>query len=763
MPGRKLIEIAMPVAAINLEAEREKNVRSGLPSHLHLWWSRRAGAVARSVLFASLVDDPAEQPERFPTEEEQAEERQRLFDMTAELARPESMTDERLLERARAEISHSTQNAPPVVFDPFCGGGSIPVEAHRLGLSTEASDLNPVAVMITTVVSDLPGRFTNRRPVHPGIEAPQPFRKSTGLTEDIRWYGEKLLSAVYDQIGYLYPEADDPETGNLMDVTAWLWARTVQCPNPGCGCTIPLPSSYALSRKKGQEVYAEPVPEGKVVRFRIRNESRERVGPKAEKGARFRCPACGEYTTDAYVKECGRARRLGSQMMAIAAEGETGRVYLEPSAKQEEAANCYPMSEVPHGALPNYSRRFSPPLFGLTDYADLFTGRQLIFLTTMLRLTQKAQDEIERQAVEKGFADDGIPFLEGGCGALAYAQAIRSTLVLGVSKYLERCSNLCSWDSSGGGSLRGVFSRAAMPMIWDYAETNPFCKTVGFSNTLARICEAVSCLPCGAGHTVRADAALPCKVRNAVLSTEFPYYDRVSYAELSDFFYVWLKLGVGDLFPSCFGAELSSKQEELTSFAHRWGGDRVQADAFYREGLGLACKSLCLSTSDRYPSTVGWYYSVNREKAETIGRWESLVTALIGAGFMITAAWPLGMKRGEAEAYDGKKEIPVTIVLRKRPDDAPQATRRQFVAAVKRELPRFLVRQREEDFSALRVCAAGRALYLFSRYRMILDADGTAMQAGSAVRMIEQEIDTLLYVSDTAVRDEEDNGDGGES
>jgi putative DNA methylase len=442
------------------------------------------------------------------------------------------------------------------------------------------------------------------------------------------------------------------------------------------------------------------------------------------------------------------------------------RLYLEPSTDQETAAKVTPPKELPHGALPIFPQRFSPPSFGLMDYADLFTNRQLVFITTMMGLAKEAQNDAEKRAADKGFPDDGIAFADGGHGATAYAQAIRIALVLTISKLLDRCSNLCSWSSSSGGSLRNVFSRAAMPMIWDYAEGNPFADAGGsYANALSRTCETIAGLPTeGGSHTTVADCTLPNNVRNAILSTELPFYDKASYADLSDFFYVWLRYGLGDLYTDRFRTEVTPKKEELTAFTYRWNGDRQQANAFYAEGMNIAFKNMYESVTDNYPSTVAFQYKGNDAKDLTLqSEWEAFVTAICNAGFMITASWPLARKYEDTIELAESRGIPITVVIRRRPEDAQQTTRRFFVAAVKRELPSIVETiYHTVSLMDLRASVIGQALNIYSRYSKVLDADGTVMRPHMASRIIEQELNTILAslykANESNAKEENSNG-----
>ncbi len=765
--SKKLIETAIPVSAINQEAEKEKIPRNGLPRNVHLWWSRRSMTVARSVIFASCVDDPAEHPELFPSKEAQKKERIRLLRLTEALSTIENTTNEILLAEAKKEILRYTKEPFPAVFDPFVGGGGIPVEAQRLGFQTESSDINPVAVMITKLVTDIPSRFADNEPVHPHLNAEQKasFHGAQGYANDVKYYGEWMLAEAKKRIGHLFPDVKSPVSGNKLKVSTWIWARTVKCPNPSCKCEIPLSSSYNLAKKKGSEAWVEPYAEGAKICFRIhRNDKSPKNKPKVAQTAVFKCPVCGEITPDSYIREYGVKHKFRSQLIAIVSEEGRKRLYAEPDKEQKEAEAIKAPKRIPHGTLPDFPTRFTPPLYGITDYADLFTNRQLVFITTMIKLARKAQEKAEEDALKKGMMSDGVPLAEGGRGAKAYAEAIRTALVMVLSKLLDQYSNICSWNSSCGGSLRNVFSRAAMPMIWDYAEANPFHTSGGsFLNGLLRTCESLEKLSVSsASNTVLRDGTLPNNVRGAILSTELPFYDKAGYADLSDFFYVWLKFGLGDIYPDYFKTEVAPKEEELTAFTYRWHGDRMLANAFYADGISLVMKSVYESVTEDYPATVAFQYRRNSSNAdETLSEWEIFVNAVSNAGFSITASWPLGGKTENSVELMDALWIPITVVLRKREKDAPQITRRNFVAAMKNELPVIVAELRNMiSLGELRASVIGRALNIYTRYSNVFDADGTNMKPYMASRIIEQELDTILtpiFLSDKSkVECEED-------
>lgn len=407
--NKKLIEVALPLEKINAESAREKSIRHGHPSTLHLWWARRPLAAARAVIWSSLVDDPSSHPELFPTEEDQNRERQRLFKILENLVVWENSNNETVLNAAKAEIMKSTDNNPPALLDPFAGGGAIPLEAQRLGLEAHAHDLNPVAVMINKAMIEIPPRFAGMPPVNPGSRERLDFNKSgwtgaQGLAEDVRYYGEWMKKEAFRRIGHLYPKVKVPQSqgGGEATVIAWIWARTVKCPNPACGCVMPLASSFVLSKKRGNEVWVKPIPKSDHVCSEVQNGKcpKEYESFKQSRGAAFKCPTCGEITLDEYVKAEGKARRIGSQLMAIVAEGQRGRVYLSPCEEHILTANIQVPEEYPSGSMPENPRWFSPPAFGMTEYSDLFTPRQLVALTTFSDLVAEAQVEAEHDAIK---------------------------------------------------------------------------------------------------------------------------------------------------------------------------------------------------------------------------------------------------------------------------------------------------------------------------------------------------------------------------
>src|SRR5256886_11567177 len=438
---KKLIEVALPLKAINEASIREKSIRHGHPSTLHLWWARRPLATCRAVLFASLVDDPSEHPDEFPTEQDQEKERDRLFKLIEQLVLWENSNNQEVLSRVKAEIFKSTGGNPPPVLDPFAGGGSIPLEAQRLGLEAHASDLNPVAVLINKALIEIPPKFANCPPVNPDAKKSLmagDWHGAQGLAEDIRYYGKWMRDEAEKRIGHLYPKVTLPKEygGGEATVIAWLWARTVKCPNPACGIQMPLVRTFYLSKKKGKEAWVEPVADHTamppIIHFKVRTGiGKPQEGTVNRQGAK--CIACGTPVAFDHIRNEGKAGHMGAGLMAIVAEGQRGRIYLSPNEKQATIAKQAKPADVPETDLPEQALGFRVQLYGMTKHRDLFTPRQLVVLTTLSDLVQD---------VHKKVLDDAS--LTGLVANQVYADAIATYLALAVDRLADRNSTICS-------------------------------------------------------------------------------------------------------------------------------------------------------------------------------------------------------------------------------------------------------------------------------------------------------------------------------
>lgn len=750
---RKLIEVALPLEAINRESAREKSIRHGHPSTLHLWWARRPLAAARAVLFAQLVDDPSSHPEEFPTEELQRKERERLHKLIERLVVWENIQDGKLLAEAHAEIFKSTGGNPPPILDPFAGGGTIPLEAQRLGLEAHASDLNPVAVLINKALIEIPPKFSGRPPVSPEVARDQlahPWPRATGLAEDVRRYGQWMRDEAEKRIGHLYPKATLPN-GSQATVIAWIWARTVTCPNPACGISMPLVRSWWLGKKKGKEAYVVPsVVDGKV-HFTIGHGPKrapigDTEGTVARTGAT--CIACGTAVEPNYIRSEGRMGRLGAQLMATVAEGNRTRIYLEPTLEHETAARIAKLTDGPAGEIATNPRWFSTPAFGMTTFADLFTARQLSALTTFSDLVGEVREHVLAAAIAAGMPE-GNRLESGGTGGAAYADAVATYLGMGVSRTADLGNSLVTWSNSRD-QARNLFARQAIPMAWDFVEVSPFAGAAGdiviatrsMGEALDRLC------PGPQGEAMQASAN-DRPIGGLLISTDPPYYDNIGYSDLSDFFYVWLRRSLRSILPKLLSTMLVPKAEELVANPYRHGG-KDGAQAFFEEGFQAVFHRARESALPGFPITV--YYAFKQSETTDAGQastgWETLLEGMIRSGWEVTATWPLRSERGGRMISVGTNALASSIVLalRPRPEDAPRTDRRQFVETLKAELPAALKDLQQGAIAPVDLpqAAIGPGMAVFSRYSGVLEPDGSKMSVRSALARINEILDQVL-------------------
>jgi putative DNA methylase len=736
-PRRKLIEVALPLEAINREAAREKSIRHGHPSTLHLWWSRKPLAVCRAVLFAQLVDDPSAHPDRFPTEEAQDQERQRLFRLIERLVPWEATQDETVLEEAREEIRRSCGDRLPEVLDPFCGGGSIPLEAQRLGLVARGSDLNPVAVLITKALIELPARFANQPPVHPrdgdGRLAVQSWRGAQGLAEDVRYYGTWMREEAERRNGHLYPPATLPD-GTKATVIAWIWARTVTCPNPACRATMPLSSKWWLGKKKGKEAWVRPTIEGSSVRFEI---GHGRTGPPIE-GTVSRtgatCLVCNTPVPLAHIRTEGKAGRMGAQLMAIVAEGNRERIYLPPDPVHEKAADVPRPEGVPETELPKQALGFRVQGYGMTHHADLFTNRQLTVLVTFSDLLGEARRRV---------VDDG--------GEPEYANAVATYLAFAVSRAVDKWAALCVWNPSRE-TVEHVFGRQALSMIWDFAEACPLSDSTGnWTGGVEWVAKAVAQLPAdGRSNAFQVDCASSLPVGPWLVSTDPPYYDNIGYADLSDFFYVWLRRSLHDAYPDLFSTLLTPKSSELVADPFRSDGDKAQAERRFEEGFKQAFGNLRKVSDPSFPMAVFYAFKQSEQDEGGVAStgWETMLSGLLRAGFAITATWPMRTERVGRLRDNQSNALASSIVLACRPrsETAGITDRRGFLAALHAELPKALRELQQGNIAPvdLAQAAIGPGMAVFSRYAKVVEPTGKPMPVRSALALINQVLDEVL-------------------
>ncbi len=753
---RKLIEVSLPLEAINTESAREKSIRHGHPSTLHLWWARRPLAAARAVLFAQLVDDPSAHPEKFPTDEAQRAERERLHRIIEELVVWENATANKnnILDRAHAEILASTGGNPPPILDPFCGGGTIPLEAQRLGLEAHGSDLNPVAVLITKALIEIPPKFAGRPPVFPGAAESRlgEWPKATGLAEDVRRYGAWMRDEAEKRIGHLYPKAKLPD-GSLATVIAWIWARTVTCPNPACRIRMPLVRSWWLGKKKGKEAYVVPSVVNGQVRFTIGHDparaptSDEDGTMSGRRGAT--CIGCSTAVPTDYIKAEGLAGRMGAQLMATVAEGNRRRIYLLPTPEHEAAADTPRPEDVPDQELGYDPRNLWTPSYGLTHFADLFTNRQLTALTTFSDLVGEARKNVLADALAAGMPE-GSRLADGGHGPAAYADAVATYLGMGTSTVADDLSTIVTWRSTHGtGATRSTFARQALPMSWDFAEANSLSGTAGdLSNTIPGIAAVIERVRVDApGLATQIDAGS--LAFTGLVSTDPPYYDNIGYSDLSDFFYVWLRRSLRGIYPKLLSTMLVPKAEELVANPYRHDG-KVGAEQFFEDGFRQVFSSARKAASGEYPVTV--FYAFKQSETGDTGTastgWQTLLEGMIDGGWSITGTWPMRSERGGRMISIGTNALASSIVLslRPRPADAPTTDRRGLIAALQAELPGALRTLQQGTIAPVDLpqAAIGPGMAVFSRYAKVLEPDGTPMSVRSALARINEILDQVL-------------------
>ena len=763
MSVKKLIEVALPLDAINAESAREKSIRHGHPSTLHLWWARRPLAAARAVIWSSLVDDPSSHPDLFPTEEAQQKERQRLHDLLAKLVKWENSNDEELLNEARAEIRKYMGEEPLTFLDPFAGGGAIPLEAQRLGLEAHAHDLNPVAVMINKAMIEIPPRFAGQSPVNPDVRtklgSDRSWSGAKGLAEDVRYYGEWMKQEAFRRIGHLYPKVQVPaeQGGGEATVIAWIWARTVKCPNPACGCEMPLANSFVLSKKKGNEAWVEPVFEEGKTSYKVHHSGKPKIeGTVDRKGGV--CPNCGTVVPFTYIREEGRQCKMSAQLMAIVAEGQRGRIYISSDERQVQCADISKPDEYPDASLSQNPRDFKTPNYGLRNFSDLFTNRQLTALTTFSDLVAEAQTKATQDALASGMQDDGKGLDEGGCGATAYGQAVGVYLAFIVDKLADRGSTICSWDS-GYTKIRNTFARQAIPMTWDYAEANPFSSSSGcFDNMLEWVFKSLLEFPATiTGTAIQQDAQTDCGLRNLVISSDPPYYDNIGYADLADYFYIWMRQSLKSTYPRLFRTMLVPKTEELVATPYRFEGSKEKARDFFEGGMVQACRQFYRYARKDVPVTIYYAYKQNESDegdnaAQASTGWETMLSAIIRAGFAITGTWPMRTEMANRSVASNTNALASSIVLvcRKRPEESASCSRRSFIAELKRELRAALKNLQTSNIAPVDMAQAaiGPGMSVYSRYAKVLDADGSAMGVRTALQVINAELDAYFSEQD---------------
>lgn len=721
---RQLTEGIIHLREINRLAINER-VKKEHPGNIHLWWNR------------SPIESSA-----------------RLL--------------KTILEENSQEARDCQESTPSdlTIVDPFSGSGCLALAATRSGLTVLAGDLNSVAVVITKAITEIPARFMNCPSVFPEAEI-QLYIGTTGLANDIRLYGEWIRQELGKRLTSSYPNAVTPDENGIQPY-AWIWTRTAPCPNPACSCRMPLANSFVLSRQKGREYHVEPVVKDQID-FIVRPGAPEHSlnGNKIGKqGAQFQCPKCGSITKDEYIKSIGRSGKLGLQLMAIGFISNEGRFYKSPDKEQIQAAEIVSSLEVPAGDIAANTRWFSPPLFGLQSYADLYTPRQQLLMITLCDLVGEAQERCRKDALAAGMRDDNESLEDGGSGALAYSQAIALYLSLVVGKVTNFQSEICTWDNRNG-NLRATFTRQAIPMTWTFAEGNLFSTVTGnFNSMLSDVVSSVKNLSCcSVARVVKQDALKFPFPHNSLLFTELPYYDNVGYADLSDYFYIWFRKCLKGSFSGLFDQIVSSK-EELSSIPEHFAGDSQLALQSYEEGIRCFLQHFRIAATKEYPSLLFFEFgqqdeavlSSIGEQERPLSHWENLIDGLLQADFQIVAILPVRTEVPN-ERYKNSR---VAVAFLPREENASQTTRRSAITEIKKKMPKQMKEyfNDEIDECDLPIMGMGFGLSVVSKYSFILNADGSRMSVQDMLKVIWAEVSEQMksLASNTILKEENHNG-----
>lgn len=794
---KKLIEVALPLDAINEEsARRKRKAPAGYPTTLHKWWAQRPVAAARAVIFGQLVNDPSwkweiEHPDEIPPNNLKgswAASRKRLFGIIGDLVKWENTANEEVLEKARAEIRRSWLETcelnnrhpdaaklfdpqyPPALYDPFAGGGSIPMEAQRLGLEAYASDLNPVAVLINKAMIEIPPKFSGRSPVNAEARSGQQsflrqWHGTAGMAEDVRHYGEWVRNEAQKQLGHLYPNIQitpgmvkvRPDlkqyVGKELPVVAWLWARTVKSPNPAFRhVDVPLASTFVLSTKPDKEVYVFPIVEGDRYRFTVKMAkppAEAKAGTTAGKRAAFRCLLSGVPIDYNYIRSEAKAGRMCEKLMAVVAEGRRGRIFLSPTPEHEAAGTTAEPTWKPDCEIPQKHRNFQPPVYGVNNFGDLFTRRQLVALTTLSELVMSVQKQVRQDAHTAWASDDGGGLDSGGTGAQAYSEAIAVYLAFAIDRVADYGSAFATWRPKDS-AMRSTLASQAIPMAWDFAEGSPLgSSSSGFVESVSVVARAIEFLcPIRAGKASQSAAQTQSLCTNRIVSTDPPYYDNISYADLSDFFYVWLRRTLRDSFPSLFATLAVPKAEELIAAPQRHGGVQ-NAEAFFLSGMTRTLHGLASQAHPSAPLTIYYAYKQSEtvtESGTSSTGWETFLEAVNRAGLAVTGTWPMRTEGDNRQIGHEANALASSIVLvcRPRPENAAATSRRAFLRELNIALPLALDEMTKGAGSErspvapvdLSQAIVGPGMAVYSKYSAVLEADGTPMSVKTALQLI---------------------------
>lgn len=793
---KKLIEVALPLDDINFAAAKEKSIRQGHPSTLHLWWARRPLAAARAVIFSQMVNDPGYQDGdgfKYGVNKKDAEiRREKLFDLIRDLVKWENINDDKLLERANDAIRSSwidicelnknhTQaktlfnpNKVPKLHDPFAGGGAIPIESQRLGIDTSSSDLNPVAVVLNKAMIEIPPRFSGVTPIGPiGLSEKQKgllerWDRALGLAEDVKRYGTWMHEKCAQELSELYPPIEisnelvgarndlSAVLGQKLPVIAWIWARTVKSPNPAfSNVYVPLVRSFALCTKRDKEAWIDIIKssDGYTFEVKLGKQPKEAIQNTVGRSG-GRCILSETAMPLSYIRSEGKAGRMGRRLMAIVVQGPKGRIYLSPTDEIESVANNVSSDWRPEVPLPENTRDFKTPNYGLNTFADLFTSRQLVALTRLSDLVDEVKSKVYKDALSADFPDDDRSLAEGGVGRQAYSEAIAVYLGIASSKAADYNSTICGWINKGE-TIRNTFGRQAIPMVWDYCEANIIGDSTGsFFSVIKQMVKAIENASARSNASIIQHDAQTVDLENKVISTDPPYYDNIGYADLSDFFYLWLRRSLRPIYPNLFSTMAVPKVEELVATPYRHGGID-EAEKFFLSGMTKAMGNMANQSHPAFPVTI--YYAFKQSDTNDSGTsntgWETFLAAVIDSGLSIDGTWPMNTERGARTIGIDSNALASSIILvcHKRKDGVGSITRREFIKELKETMPEALETMigGSEGVSPiapvdLAQAAIGPGMSIYSKYDSVLNQDGTVMSVHDSLILINRAITEFL-------------------
>lgn len=722
---KKLIEVALPLDEINAACKADKDRKTGTIRNLHKWFAPMPLPAWRALLFAALIDDPEDDSSRVY-----------LLDLIKRLVRKGAdLPDQADLFEARSLLSRQFPKGLPLVLDPFCGGGSTLVEGQRLGLETAGSDLNPVPVLISRTLTELVPAVWESEPLHAerkksdsglllDIDEERSAGGYEGLTADVLHYSGVVREAVWKRVSKHFPQSPG-ETP-----IAWMWARTAPCPNPTCGITTVLSTSWWLSKQKGAMAWVEPVRVADGVELRVvagANGGTAPPAPKQGRGASFACIACQQVISEEEIKKYGESGLLGTQLVAVAVHTKKGRVYRAPRQVEIDAALAVmPPEDIPEISLGPANQYVAPPRYGLTSFLDLYTPRQLVVMDAFADEVAAVFERAQAEGASK-----------------EYATAIASILglVLGkLSQYGSSQAMITPFPTSTTRFNSG-FGRNDLPMTWDFFEQNFFGTVGGTWDQLVKTAlAALSYVPNGSGTVIRQDARRVTARRPALVATDPPYFDAISYADLSDYFYLWHRRALRSVHPDLYSTVATPKSGELTAFAWHHGGTKEGARDYFIEGFTEAFRNLQAQLGEGLPMLV--VYASKEQKAgrgeET--RWSSILTAMINADLEITGTWPIHGTGSTRMRGIGANAVATYIVMvcRPRGESAATISLTDFNRALRRELGTAI-----KDLQAASIlpvdlaqAAMGPGMQIYSRYRAVLDQSGERVSVEQALRLI---------------------------